>query len=697
MTTQSKEVQDWLNNPRKAISLAKGGSRKHVLAIPTTIPVIYAHLRHTALEVFLIHCSNEDQNLELAEALLKCIGRLESDLQNRQDSAHSPHNLERLIVRHSEIIYKTLQFYAENSSLFNKKSIEVDASMDSPALETRIEDTACCLTALCMNREVSPAIFKDMDALRIPIRFWLATVLASKPGEVCPLVHQVLYYCGNPYFSDRDESSRFFNLLVEENDGDAFGIVDLLVSELKVVARDIDVKETNTLLKDTLFSLIHLNMMLLIPCSDNSPRHPNLKCNSTSIFTSAVLKSIQLEDQHDNEWQIHLTVYFVVIHDLLNTRDGARWAVDAIQAGALTVIVTAANLTSRRGCSLTEQNAKDIRITIGRLSLYLIRQSVVRAAANAIASIEPENLERLKSLPFFAEWMSFQSTVLERAVFMAQLGRKIESPERKLHCEFCLEMIPLRDLKKCERCKRTFYCSRSCQTMDWRQSDHKTICASLQAESDSDHHTTMDRFYMGHFAFYDIRRHMKSLIKISHRQYSGIPANELYFRVHYVSLEGPIHIAILPLSERKSSSEFFTRVSQQSNDHSSGPHLVEVLYAGAKSKFAHSARYILPPSYSFGVPNLLDQYRDIADSVKVSFRSKAEYWIQPGVEIDEDLVRLSGDVDEVDAILSFMQLTKGGSGDPAFFPLIFKYSWKDIENAALDCRSCWPFDSEGIL
>ncbi|KLO08498.1 hypothetical protein SCHPADRAFT_1000911, partial [Schizopora paradoxa] len=82
MTLQSKEVQDWLRNPRKAIHLAKGGSRRHALAVPTVIDEISEHLRHLALEALLSHCSDDQRSLELAEALLGCIGSLLHDLQN---------------------------------------------------------------------------------------------------------------------------------------------------------------------------------------------------------------------------------------------------------------------------------------------------------------------------------------------------------------------------------------------------------------------------------------------------------------------------------------------------------------------------------------------------------------------------------------------------------------------------------------
>ncbi|KLO08494.1 hypothetical protein SCHPADRAFT_1000906 [Schizopora paradoxa] len=705
MASQSQEAQDWLRNPRRAIDLAGGGSQKHVLAIPSIIHKISTQFRHIALEVLLVHCSNKDQDLELAEALLMCVGALRPDLReasgvlrpalqrhHRTPSSSmptTPKNLERVIIENADTICKKLRLCSDKSSLFSKESIEVDASLDLPTLETRIQGTAACLKALCRNAALSPTIFKDIDMMRVPIRFWLVTVFASKPGEVNPLVHEILFSCGGPYFADNDSS--YFNLLVDENGGDGYSVAALLVSELKTMTKtkkDIKDAKKDLLYRDGFAALIHLNMMLLAPCSDESPRNPTLECDSTSILTTAVLKFIRIEEEDSARWQAHVFAYIMVIRDLLNLRDGARWAVDAIQAGVLTVILTVANLASRSGCSLGEEYVRSIQMAIRSFTLYLVHHSVVRAAANAVASIEPKNLKRLKNVPFFAEWMAFQSIVLERAVFMSQLGRKITPPERTLHCEFCLDTISLSELKKCERCKMSFYCSKACQTQDWRQSDHKITCA-IEAESKSSMFlSTTDRFFMGHLAFYDIRRHMNSLTKVIEEQYPAIPVNELYFRVFYNAPERPIGMTIARIPE--DSPEIFSRVAQQSKDTIIGPRLVEVLYAGGVCRRTRSFYFILPHNYS-GVPELLEKYRDIASTAKVSFRSK----VSLKQFQDDEPVCLSEEIDEVGAMLSFMQLTMGKPGDPAFFPLTFKYTWKDIEKAVLDFQSCWPFKSNG--
>lgn len=438
-STQMQSKERWFSN--KAIVLARSGSLKHILAIPSSIHGVDAHLRHIALDLFLDHCSKHEHSVELAEGLLICIGALSEYLENanganllqRRGAPPQPTRLEEIIVEHADTFCKMLRHFSEKSNLIKKEAIvEVNDSMNPIPLKTRILGTALGLKTLRTNVKTSPVIFKDIDMMRAPVRFWLANVLASKPGEVDSVVHEMLSTCGTPSLAERDIS--FFNLLVEENRGDAYSLVDLLVSELKAMTKR-DIPNSEILGFSALF---HLTVMVLIPPpgSNKSERHPNLEFQSIPILTNAALKIIRFEEKGDLDWQAHSVEYELVIRRFLKTQDGARRAVVAIQAGALTVILTTVEFASRNGSSLSEMDSMNIRMTLRVLAQHLVHHSVVRAAANALASIDPKKLGNIKNLPFFSDWMEFQSTVLERAVFMSQLGQKIAPSERTLYCEY---------------------------------------------------------------------------------------------------------------------------------------------------------------------------------------------------------------------------------------------------------------------
>ncbi|KLO08499.1 hypothetical protein SCHPADRAFT_931764, partial [Schizopora paradoxa] len=184
--------------------------------------------------------------------------------------------------------------------------------------------------------------------------------------------------------------------------------------------------------------------------------------------------------------------------------------------------------------------------------------------------------------------------------------------------------------------------------------------------------STQDRFFLDFLACYDIRRHLSSLLRICQEHYPGILINELRFCVYYDALVGPVGLSIKTLSE--DSPEYLLRVAQQTKDQDLGlgPPLVEVFYFGGESHRVRSFHFLLPREY-FTVPKLLNQYQEISDSLRVSFRSQARYWFHPDGG-ESDFEDLSSDIDEVGAVLSLLKLSKGNMEDPSIFPFNFRYS-----------------------
>ena len=105
-------------------------------------------------------------------------------------------------------------------------------------------------------------IFKDFDMVRIPIRFWLATVLASKPGEVDPVVHEILYHCGGVGSHFYAGDPKFFQLVFEENGGDSYSVEALLVSELKAMTKNVERWKCDRWQRMGFGALLNLNMMM---------------------------------------------------------------------------------------------------------------------------------------------------------------------------------------------------------------------------------------------------------------------------------------------------------------------------------------------------------------------------------------------------------------------------------------------------
>ncbi len=201
---------------------------------------------------------------------------------------------------------------------------------------------------------------------------------------------------------------------------------------------------------------------------------------------------------------------------------------------------------------------------------------------------------------------------------------------------------------------------------------------------------SLDKFFMGHLACYDLRRHMTSLLQKIQQDFAGVPLNELWVRVHYNITNEIVAILVSPRSEKHSA--LSSRLCQQAEGQLLCPRLIEVHFHG-QEVLDDSFYLFLPESY-IGVPKLHDAV--VSGWEMPKFRSKACYSVAED-DSDGDDILIASDPDEVGAILSFIQKTRRSLVKPELFPLTFSYTWKDIEDMSLECRRFWPFDTEEIL
>ncbi len=418
--------------------MAKEGSQKHILAIPATIDKFLAHLRPDALEILLLYCVKEEHNLEFADAIVVCIGSLEEDLlanarlslkRHLNTSASSGTGttvgraLEKLIIQYSGTIRKMMEFH--NKMWFSKEGF--GSSWASMVVDLHVGYLGLCLKVLASNGVIGRALFKDVNFMRISVRFWLATVLESKPGGINPVVHEALWACYRTGVFDQGD---FLKLFVEEKDREAGDIATLFVSELRELTKKEAVPPTSGT-----DALIRLNLLLI--CGSNpiaSLRRASFRLNAVSIITKAVLK---LDRGGSRMCTGSPSFAFLTsVHDVLvERRDGVRWVADAIKAGLLAILAEPERSTL---CNcLNEDSFKRLRIILHPfLTFHLVYYSVVRVAVDAMVTIGSERLEKLKTSPFVNSWTVFRSTLLERAVFMSRLDQKVPSPKRMLHCEY---------------------------------------------------------------------------------------------------------------------------------------------------------------------------------------------------------------------------------------------------------------------
>ncbi len=203
---------------------------------------------------------------------------------------------------------------------------------------------------------------------------------------------------------------------------------------------------------------------------------------------------------------------------------------------------------------------------------------------------------------------------------------------------------------------------------------------------------TLDKFFMGHLACYDIRRHMTSISQKIQQDFAGVPLSELYLSIYYNTEEEAMSISVSPLSSERSAHS--SRVRLQTKGQLFGPRLVEVHFYGRRRGAKDDSFYFILPQNYFGVPKLHESL--VPDRVMARFRCKARYRSRVAGEDKSKDVPISDDPDEVGAILTFMS-NREASATPELFALTFNHTWKDIEKVSLECRRVWPFYYAGIL
>ncbi|KAJ7440844.1 hypothetical protein B0H11DRAFT_2292758 [Mycena galericulata] len=148
---------------------------------------------------------------------------------------------------------------------------------------------------------------------------------------------------------------------------------------------------------------------------------------------------------------------------------------DAISEGLLRAIVS----YGIRGAEV-EWTSK----LVATLSSETIHYTVVSRLERALRDTSDITAHpAFKKSANFAAWNTFRDLAVKR-IAVAKLWKSPDSLSRKA-CDNmeCGDIRKKEDFKACGQCRRVYYCTRSCQKLDWQQG-HRNECASMRAFSE---------------------------------------------------------------------------------------------------------------------------------------------------------------------------------------------------------------------
>ncbi|KAJ7628165.1 hypothetical protein DFH06DRAFT_1480594 [Mycena polygramma] len=161
---------------------------------------------------------------------------------------------------------------------------------------------------------------------------------------------------------------------------------------------------------------------------------------------------------------------FELLERLLTTRMGHRWLPDALDAGLLRLLA-----------DCTTQFPEELDHTVGHFLTKLLPDGmvyyhVVAAVENALdkAAEDPcaPDFEALSE-----DWGEFIELAQSRITIKQDLHPYMVSIQACDNIE-CLKTQSRSRFGRCSGCNSFYYCSRECQTVDWKRGGHREHCAS---------------------------------------------------------------------------------------------------------------------------------------------------------------------------------------------------------------------------
>ncbi|KAJ7876150.1 hypothetical protein B0H14DRAFT_2714781, partial [Mycena olivaceomarginata] len=149
---------------------------------------------------------------------------------------------------------------------------------------------------------------------------------------------------------------------------------------------------------------------------------------------------------------------------ILDASHGFEPVLEALDAMLLPALVKCyGRILELNAMVATDEDAVFLLHTV--LSKYTIFITVRERVSKSLAIITATGSEVLlvPNSPFAAAWSDFKSLAVQRLQIQERPCRKTKT-KAELAC--------------CSRCQEAFYCSKACQTYDWKHGDHKKKCVS---------------------------------------------------------------------------------------------------------------------------------------------------------------------------------------------------------------------------
>ncbi|KAJ7152038.1 hypothetical protein C8R46DRAFT_1197778 [Mycena filopes] len=178
------------------------------------------------------------------------------------------------------------------------------------------------------------------------------------------------------------------------------------------------------------------------------------------------------EPPHEHEDPtITLEIFSKFLAQILGSSSGYHLLPEAIEAGLLLALASSIKANSPDD----DHVSFFVAVLLPSALVYCrVLSRTLQIALHEIAEIEKD--EAFLNSRLFPEWKAFRRLLDERLRVLGTCRAATFSPMAACDNLACGRIRPKRELKRCAGCNTARYCSAECQTRDWRDDSHRTLC-----------------------------------------------------------------------------------------------------------------------------------------------------------------------------------------------------------------------------
>ncbi|KAJ7181499.1 hypothetical protein C8R43DRAFT_1170420 [Mycena crocata] len=194
-----------------------------------------------------------------------------------------------------------------------------------------------------------------------------------------------------------------------------------------------------------------------------------------ALTAVATLFAMQDAVQFDNLEQ-GLVYCFHFMTGAMTEKRGARYALDMLKGGILPLLITLGrkNLLPFQAEGVLRQILPNAMMHYAFVAKLKISLAAVTKFSSSITSEDPATSPFLEHWRFF--WHYAQETVATLDWYHSPEFLTLQACDNME----CGMLAPKFRFRCCGACKTRKYCSRECQSSDWRDDDHRSVCSLLQ-------------------------------------------------------------------------------------------------------------------------------------------------------------------------------------------------------------------------